>query len=583
MNTLNTIRLVYLIADFLILVFAIRALKKKTKMGNVVAAVMAAGFAVVSFYSASLFAQRYFYMSLFNSCVFFSIDIMLFLLIRYIIHFTKLELKGNSIFSRILFVVIFLMEAIVLMLNPFKELAVTFQGYQMDGFTLYTYVAKPYFMFHLGLCYFMVFIGVMLLLYKIRVTPKMYRARYLNTLISFIGVVLMNFLFLAGMELFSIDFSYIFYVLIAMFIYYATFSFKDRFLLSYRDTVFKNIGLPIIMFDYEQHLGDYNEQAAEVFPFLEEYSGDLMSSLNIREFLTRSGLDMKSYFEDANFIYRTYNEDTEKIFQGRYVCYKENDGKFSAGMFVFHDITNEQKLLENEQRLGRSKTNFLMNVSAGIKKPLHTVLDGMDTLLSMDIGNEKARQVVFNSIEATKMTLKLTQELMDYSMLETGEYALKKECVATEAVIGFLHRIVLKFEKQKQILLEIDDYLPSKLIFDLDKLKRLASSLIYNSVEEADDKPVKILLYYSEESPKRGVLEMEITNSGDNVLEKSMRKIEELLELPEEQIDCTTISEGLELYMTCRLAKKMGGDIRAYKDEDGNNVVHAYVEVELDD
>ncbi len=581
MNAITVIRGVYLFTDLLILILTIKALSKKTKMGNVVAAMLMAGFAVVTFYTMSLFAHSYFYVSLFNSCVFYSIDIMLFLFVRYILLFTKLELKGSNIVSKLIFVFVFLMEAIVLMLNPFKEVAVTFQGYEVNGFMLYTYEAKPYFYFHLGLCYFMVLMGVILLVYKIRITPKLYRGRYRNTLLSFIAVVFINFLFLAGMELFKLDFSYIFYALIAVFIYSATFGFKERFLLSYRNTVFQNVGLPILLFDYEQNLGDYNDEAEKIFPFLTDSEEGKLQEKDLKWFLEQAGIELRSFFENEVFMFRREKDETEVIYRGEYICHKENDGKFSAGMLVFHDVTSEQHLLEQEQKMSRSKTNFLMNVSTGVKKPLYSILENSKKLEEKST-DQYSLEMVGSVQNSAVMALKLIEELMDYSILEAGHYEMKQEVVSMEDVVDFLLKVVSECKAYAEIDVQIDDFLPLQLISDGEHFKRIASTLIRNAAEQARGKEVRVLLYYSEESRRKGTLDLEITDNGNNMMQQMMGHIEEFLEMPEEAVDCAAISEGLELYMLCRMAKEMGGNVVIRKDDEGQNFIHAYVSVELE-
>ena len=580
MNTLNAIRSVYLIADFIILLLTIKAMNKKTKMGNVVAAVMAAGFAVVTFYTITLFAKSYFYVLLFNSCVFFSIDIMLLLLVRYILLFSKLELKGSNKVSRGVFGFVFLMEAVVLMLNPFVEHAVTLSGYEVDGFMLYTYVAKTYFYFHLGLCYFMVIMCVALLIYKIRITPKMYRGRYSNTLISFLAAVLINFLFLAGMELFRMDFSFLFYALIAMFIYSSTFGFKERFLLTYRSAAFQNVGLPVLLFDYEENLGDFNEEAEKLFPFLTEWKEERESEMDLKTFLTEAGIELRSLYEDESFMYRRGAGEQEVIFNGRYMCHKENDGKFSAGMMVFHDVTTEQKMLEQEQNMSRSKTNFLMNVSAGIKKPLFAILDKL-TVLEEKYTDDESKQEITSVYQSATLALNLIEELMEYSMVEAGHLQSKRDVVQMADYVEFLQMVIRDCEHLATIQIEIDDFLPKQVIADFEHLKRLGATLIRNAAEQAENKEVRVLLYYSEEGKNKGTLELEITDNGQDILQQMMFRIKDVLEMPEEAVDCTAISEGLELYMICRLAKNMGGDVEVCVDEEGKNFVHAYVRVEL--
>ncbi len=584
MSGITILRLVYIFADLSILLLTIKALAKKTKMGNVVAAVMCSGFAVATFYTFSLFAKTYFYMSLFSSCVFFSIDIMLVLMVRYIMHFTKLSLKkGGGAGAKVGFGLIFLMEAVVLMLNPFVEIAVTYQSYIRDGETLYTFVPKPYFYFHLGLCYFMVLVAVTFLIYKIRITPKMYRGRYLNTLVSFVGVVGVNFLFLVAMDALQLDFSYLFYVLIAMFIYSSTFGFKDRFVLNFRSVTFEQIGMPVLLFDYEENLSDYNTEAEKMFSFLQTDEEDTEVEISLNHFLEQAKIPLKSHYENEVFIYRQGEGENETIYSGRYMCYKENDGKFSAAVIVLHDVTAEQKILETEQRMSRSKSNFLMTTSTWLKRPLQSILENVYELEARNT-DPKGQEIVENIGKSTTMSLKLIEELMEYALVESTERTMKEDVVCTADYVDYIREVIKECEKKAAIDLEIDDFMPEKVLTNFEQLTRLSGNFIRLAVEHALQKQVEVLVCYSEEGKNKGMLELEITDNGDGSLFDMMEQMKEMLYGEEDTINSAAIVNGLELYILCRLAKNMGGDVEIRHDDEGNNFIHVFVRVntELD-
>ena len=103
-------------------------------------------------------------------------------------------------------------------------------------------------------------------------------------------------------------------------------------------------------------------------------------------------------------------------------------------------------------------------------------------------------------------------------------------------------------------------------------------------MEHALQKQVEVLVCYSEEGKNKGMLELEITDNGDGSLFDMMEQMKEMLYGEEDTINSAAIVNGLELYILCRLAKNMGGDVEVRHDDEGNNFIHVFVRVntELD-
>lgn len=576
MQILDVLRITYLLAGFLVAALATKAILKKTKLGSAVGQAMYAAAAVITFYFLSLCTEDYFLVSLCNSLTFVSIDIMLLLLLRYITIFTKYDSSRKNVNMWKAFGLITIVDGILLMLNPFKEFAISYEKYFLGDVVLYKYTEKTYFYLHLLFCYSIIIITVGILIYKVRLTPRMYRSRYLNTLFSFMFAVLINFLFLAGAENFDIDFSYIFYALVAIFMYTSTFLYKDRFMIANRNTVFQNIGIPILLFDYEQNLSDFNDQAQKIFPFLH-----LEEVMSLDSFLQESGIELESKFSNSVFTYSCREGEEDQIYRGDYVCFKEDAGRFSASMFTLHNVTREQKRIEKEQIANRTKSNFLVNVSHGIKRPLYNIIRETNELLIQQLDIENHRRLE-NIYDEGKSALSLVDELMDYCLLESGHYQVHYETVNVAEYVAYIQRIVNEYRSRAEIELEIDDYLPYQVVSNLDRLKQIADVLIQNAVDNCGGEKVRILVYYSEEGMSHGTLELEITDRGPGLSIEILEHLQKFLALPAEQVDNVAIHEGLELYMVCRMARFMGGDVEIDSAPEKGSFLHAFVHVELE-
>ena len=142
MQILDVLRITYLLAGFLVAALATKAILKKTKLGSAVGQAMYAAAAVITFYFLSLCTEDYFLVSLCNSLTFVSIDIMLLLLLRYITIFTKYDSSRKNVNMWKAFGLITIVDGILLMLNPFKEFAISYEKYFLGDVVLYKYTEK---------------------------------------------------------------------------------------------------------------------------------------------------------------------------------------------------------------------------------------------------------------------------------------------------------------------------------------------------------------------------------------------------------------------------------------------------------
>jgi signal transduction histidine kinase/DNA-binding response OmpR family regulator len=191
-------------------------------------------------------------------------------------------------------------------------------------------------------------------------------------------------------------------------------------------------------------------------------------------------------------------------------------GFIVALRFRTRQLLVRQRIIENEiqmatkqlseqaeelRKLDSLKSRFFANVSHELRTPLTLILGPLTTLNNLTEDNKN--KLVKTALTQTKQLLKLVNELLDFSKLESGKMKLQNNPVDFNA---FIQRVYSTFESYAQSL-EINfrlQFNPDKshnLLLDIDKVTKILNNLIANAikftnpggsvtliVEEVDDK-----------------------------------------------------------------------------------------------
>ncbi|MCQ2558722.1 MAG: HD domain-containing protein, partial [Oscillospiraceae bacterium] len=274
-----------------------------------------------------------------SSIYFISVSHMLLMLMFYIAYFAPLQDRSIYKTVGIVFCTLVGVDSLILLLNPFTGYSVTFT-YQESRIAPWRYDLHPLYYFHLALCYLMILTVIFFLFVKIFQTPRIYRTHYTNIIVSTLAIVAMNavFLFLPSSGLF--DFSLLFYSLMAMLLYWNAYVYPKVFMpVSLRRTMFEQVDLPVVLFDYEDHLADSNSSAAQLFP------PELLDhGTSLQRFISEMKLDLSLLNSNGNFS-SLWNAPDGRVFRCDYCNLADRHGEQIGNVFVFSENSPEFDLL----------------------------------------------------------------------------------------------------------------------------------------------------------------------------------------------------------------------------------------------
>lgn len=327
---------VFLGAAAIVAYYFYKSLQKKSLIGQALRNMILCGLTAIFAYLLTLISNSYFVMSVGNSLVFMLIDWILFFFLQY-----TLYLAGNLTFpkkSKIALILALTIDNVVLAINPFKEIALTYREMIMRGDSYLVFQKYPWFRLHLLICYTMFFGAGAILIRKCMVSPKVYRRRYTTILGSMAIVIAINGAFLAlGL---AVDVSIILYSLLACVFYFYTFQFEPYgFICDARKYVLEQMMDPVLLFDNENHLMMCNQSAKQFF--------QIEPHMSLPDFCKKNPYLTPNQEKKHDILEVMLERDgMTKWFQIQYQRLSDEKKRFTGTMMVYSEVPAQKRAIE---------------------------------------------------------------------------------------------------------------------------------------------------------------------------------------------------------------------------------------------
>lgn len=345
----TTLSIIYITISVLVVIIdiitACFVFSEKKNYSHVLGLTCLASGMVQIIYLISIFAERYFYVSFFSSLYFLSIDFAVLVTLTFIRADAQRKKIHAHGFFKYLITIWFVVDVIIMMTNPFKEIAVHY-AYVGGGLAKYAYVQKPLFWLHLIYVYLMVIVIIFHLVVRAANMPKEYRKQYSTTIFSIIAIVLLNALFLINPTFFgsdALDFSIWGYSIATISLYMNFFRYPLRKMRGYyHEWIVENVNQGVVLFNFENSLIIHNDKVHTIFPDVE-----IAEEMNIEEFLKQLNLEVRKeqFYDDYSFQHYVKKDDKEVPVRFDHRCLKNNQGIVLGQLFVFTDEIGETDLL----------------------------------------------------------------------------------------------------------------------------------------------------------------------------------------------------------------------------------------------
>jgi PAS domain S-box-containing protein len=220
--------------------------------------------------------------------------------------------------------------------------------------------------------------------------------------------------------------------------------------------------------------------------------------------------------------------------------------------------------LGRAEQATRLKSEFLANMSHEIRTPLNGVLGMAQVLAHSPLTADQASQVSV-ILDSGKALMVLLNDILDLSKIEAGH--LEVSPVANDlrhnmSGVFKLHEPMAR-EKGIDFQLFVHPSVPSRLMFDPVRVRQCASNLIANAIKFTAEGKVLVVVSSAPGQGGEHVVTLHVSDTGCGI---APDKIDRVFDSFAQEDGSTTRrfgGTGLGLSITRKLARLMGGDVKA--------------------
>ena len=212
----------------------------------------------------------------------------------------------------------------------------------------------------------------------------------------------------------------------------------------------------------------------------------------------------------------------------------------------------------------RAKSRFLANMSHEIRTPMNGVIGMADLIARSELTFHQRRQV--SAIrESGEALIKVIDDILDYSKIESGKFELEIEQFDLHALLADMVDLFsgIVFDKNICLNLSVGVDVPQLVSGDGLRLRQVISNIVGNAVKFTEEGSVNLNVELLDREGNNCIVEFAISDTGIGV---SSEKLERLFK-PFEQEESSTSRRfggtGLGLAISKDLVELMGGSISA--------------------
>lgn len=249
-----------------------------------------------------------------------------------------------------------------------------------------------------------------------------------------------------------------------------------------------------------------------------------------------------------------------------------------AASVIARDITlrlqNEQALRQAKlaaEDADRAKTEFITNISHEIRTPMTTIIGATELLLETE-PTELQRNYLAMLESSSEYLLRLIEGILDYSMLDSGQFTLIRRPFDPRQVIRHTVDTMRMLADKKGLNLSYTDSpdIPNLLIGDEARVSQILINLLDNALKFTSQGEVSVQVDrpdYAAEDPGLIWLRFSIQDTGIGILPEKQNLIFQRFSQADGSSTRRFGGVGLGLAICKALVEEMGGTIEVRSEE----------------
>jgi signal transduction histidine kinase len=242
------------------------------------------------------------------------------------------------------------------------------------------------------------------------------------------------------------------------------------------------------------------------------------------------------------------------------------------GSLLIKATHEEVRRKEEAERLLKAKTEFLSIASHQLRTPLTAIIGYSSMLKEGDYGkmSEKASGAIGRVYDSSQRMIKLVNDFLSVSRLETGKTVLKiREFSLKELISQVIAELNFKAGEKNLYIKYEQPKIDSIVKIDPEKLKEAVSNLVDNSIHYTEKGGITVI-----SGVNGSKISITVSDTGTGMAEEELSKIFESFSRGSAGNELNTQGSGLGLYIAKKFVEMHNGKIWA--ESEGKNKGSAF-------
>lgn len=217
-------------------------------------------------------------------------------------------------------------------------------------------------------------------------------------------------------------------------------------------------------------------------------------------------------------------------------------------------IEELQKSKRHAGQINAAKTGFLKSMSEGIHAPLATILEQGDKVAGAE-GTE--------IVTAGKVVASVIANIVDLSMIESGDFSLKEEAYSLKDELAEIYNItkVGTDKKELRLVFDVNKKLPNNLIGDRGRIGQIILNLLANATQYTSVGEVRLSIEQESATDKTIRLRIKVSDTGIGIRKEDLDSIFYRFNSEERDLHTGFEGVGLGLTVTNQILQLMGSKL----------------------